>query len=268
MTNPIMQEVGERAEQLDQLIQKVFSKANAIVAWAPPGSEAVVGRIDGLLANLSTKIKEFWDWFDRFWTMRGDPSHLKAIALEWELRVGDRLADVAVPLDVDKLPTCFEWKGRAADAYKAIVPGQAKGLTDLQAAAYRMSDSLRSLSNAIDAFWTAVLWAIVGFSVAVTAALFAVASIAGSVVGLITMTAATAEVCAFWGAAYGVLGGAVSLAGTEFSSIKAYLATIEVENMALGRQGLAVGTEWKQPDLGRLQDATVADGDPSDWQPY
>ncbi|RJQ79070.1 hypothetical protein D5S17_11715 [Pseudonocardiaceae bacterium YIM PH 21723] len=134
------------------------------------------------LEPLIKPIKDAANWVDRETQALLDrlrqavdnPGHeakLREVGERWVTAVGNALGDIADTIAMDKLATNWEWRGRSADAYKAIVPAQAKGLNDIKDLANQIKSSLGNLANAIENFKDAIKIIIAGFVAAVVVAI-------------------------------------------------------------------------------------------------
>jgi len=123
--------------------------------------------------------------------------------------------------------------GRAARAYSATVPPQPQGLNSVKDVANQMRASLNSLANSIDAFWIAM---------GVALATFVVAAVAGG------------------------LAAAIGIIGATIMALESHTNTIETEQNAIMQKIHDIGREWTMPNVGDMSDASVTDGDGSDWK--
>ncbi|MBB5152930.1 hypothetical protein [Saccharopolyspora phatthalungensis] len=159
--------------------------------------------------------------------------------------VANPIGDVAGDVALHKLDTNVEWTGRAAEAYKAIVPAQADALTGLKDLALQIRTSLNSLANALDAFKLALYVAITVFIVGVVGAIVG----AGAAIGAIVTGASVA----------------IGLITTAITAVNSYMDVIETEQTALTQKIHDVGGTWSRSDRD-LSDGSISDGDGSDWR--
>ena len=85
----------------------------------------------------------------------GDPELLRATAARWVDGVGAPVSRLVGLADDDALEADDRWTGRAADAYRAILPAQRAALTAVLAACREVDAALNDLAAAITTFWTA-----------------------------------------------------------------------------------------------------------------
>jgi uncharacterized membrane protein YccF (DUF307 family) len=133
------------------------------------------------------------------------------------------------------------------------VPPQAAGLNAIKDIAGQMRTSLNSLANSIDAFWIAIGFALAGFAVAAL----------GAVAAAFTVVGAPAAIAALLTAA----GVATALVGAAVVALNSHVNTIEVEQAAIQQKVRDLGSTWAMPNTADMADASVTDGDGSDWRP-
>lgn len=250
--NDTAAQVTGKANEIDAKIQEFFNKANEILSWVPSAFEHLIEPIKQGLQAISAKMREFWDDLKRFLvTERGEPDVLKTAGDQWMSQVGNPTHDIAGDVALPKLRTNIEWEGRAASAYKAIVPAQAEGLKGIKGLAEQLRTSLTNLGNAIESFWTAVLIALGAFVVAIAAAIVEAA-------GIVTLPAAIPTLL-------GAVGAAIGLISTAVISTMSMVDTINTEQTAIKQKIHDLGDGWTRSSVD-LSDATTSDGDASNWQ--
>ncbi|MEJ2887899.1 WXG100-like domain-containing protein [Actinomycetospora aeridis] len=182
----------------------------------------------------------------------GDTDRLRQVAVTW-LSIGNGLDGVAADVGLDRMQTNLEWQGRAAEAYKAMVPAQGAQLGTLKEQCEALSTSLHDLGNQIDAFWLALLAAVVvmaaGFAVAIATAI-TVVGIPAACAAILTAVAAGA-----------------TMITTAMVQVNALTTRIATEHQAMGQAAEEIRAGWPAPNTPALADASAADGDPSDWRP-
>lgn len=242
----------EKAKEVERKIREFFDKANETLSWVPgPLTHLIQPIIEGL-QKIDQKLRELWDKLDRFLiSEHGEPGTLKNAGEAWVSKIGNPTYDVAGDIALPKLRTNLEWDGRAAEAYKAIVPAQADGLKGIKSLAEQLRNSLTKLADAIENFWTSVLLALGAFIVSIGLAAIEAA-------GIITLPGAIPTILAGAGAALAL----ITVAVTQTMSM---VDTIEGEQTAITQKIHDLGNEWTQSSVD-LGDATESDGDPSNWQ--
>ncbi|MEU4768872.1 hypothetical protein AB0H12_37065 [Actinosynnema sp. NPDC023794] len=251
--NPLVQEAHRQTGRIDEESRRFFEQVNSVMSWVPAPLEYLVDPIVRNMALLDKKLREFWDRVNQLWDQPGDSDRLKRVGEQWVSRVGDALGDVAGTIGPDKLRATIEWEGRAARAYEATVPPQAAGLDSIKDIAGQMRSSLTSLANSIDMFWTAMGLAFIGFAVAIAGAVAAAFTVVGipAAIGVILTAAA---------AAFGLIAATIM-------ALESHVNTIEVEQAAIRQKVRDLGSTWTMPNTADMADASVTDGDRSDWRP-
>lgn len=250
--NDTAAQVQGKANEIDAKIQEFFNKANDILSWVPGAFSHLIEPIKQGLQAISQKLQEFWNDLKRFLvTEHGEPDTLKNAGDQWMNQVGNPTHDIAGDIALPKLRTYLEWEGKAAEAYKVIVPAQAEGLKAIKGLAEQLRTSLTNLGNAIESFWTAVLIALGAFVVAIIAAIV-------EACGIVTLPACIPTLL-------GAVGAAIGLISTAALSTMSMVDTINTEQTAIKQKIHDLGDEWTRSNVD-LGDATSSDGDASNWQ--
>lgn len=251
--NPLVQEAHQQTQKIDQESKRFFEQVNSVMSWVPAPLEHLVDPILRNMALLDKKLGEFWDRVNQLWDQPGDSDRLKQVGEQWVSQVGNTLGDVAGTIGLDKLRTTIEWEGSAARAYQATVPPQAAGLNSIKDIAGQMRSSLTSLANSIDMFWITMGLAFIGFAVAIASAVVAAFTVVGipAAIGVVLTAAA---------AAFGLIAAAIV-------ALESHVNTIEVEQAAIRQKLRDLGSTWAMPNTADMADASVMDGDRSDWRP-
>ncbi|MFD1146339.1 hypothetical protein [Saccharothrix hoggarensis] len=251
--NPLVREAHRQTERIDQETRKFFEQVNSVMSWVPAPLEHLVDPILRNLALLDRKLREFWDRVNQLLEQPGDSDRLKQVGEQWVTRVGGALGDVTGTIGLDKLRTTIEWEGRAARVYQATVPPQAAGLNAIKDVAGQMRSSLTSLANSIDTFWIAMGLALAGFAIAIATAVAAAFTVVGIPAAIAVILTAVA--------------GGFALITTTVLALESHVNTIEVEQAAIRQKVRDLGSTWAMPNTADLADASVTDGDGSDWRP-
>jgi uncharacterized protein YukE len=236
VTNPLVLQAQEKANEVDRDIKRFFDVVNATLTWVPPPLRLMVDQIEQDLRWLTEKIAEFRDRVSQFWNQLGDSDRLRQAGTGWVEQVGDVLGDIAGTLTLDKMRTNVEWEGRAARAYTATVPPQSQGLTAVKDVANQMRASLNSLANSIDAFWISMIVALTTFAVAAVGAIFAAVTVVG--------------IPAAIGALAGGLTAVIGIIGATVMALESHTNTIETEQNAIMQKVHDIGREWTMPAVG------------------
>ncbi|MEU4741551.1 hypothetical protein AB0G02_13955 [Actinosynnema sp. NPDC023658] len=251
--NPLVQEAHRRSQEVDQHAGKFFDQVNSVMSWVPAPLEYLVDPIVRGMQLLNEKLRELWDRVKLLWEQPGDSDRLKQVGEQWVSQVGNALGDIAGTIGPDKLRTTIEWEGRAARAYQATVPPQAAGLNSVKDIAGQLRSSLNSLANSIDMFWMAMGFALAGL----------VVSIVGAVVAACTLVGIPAAITFIVGGVAATIG----VIAATVMALESHVNTIETEQSALRQKIHDLGSTWAVPNTADLADASVVDGDGSDWRP-
>lgn len=253
MTNPLVHEAWEKSQEIEQKIREFFDGVNEVIGWVPGIFSHLVEPIVQGMEQLRQKMQEFWDRVNQLFEQPGNSERLREAGARWAEDIGNVLGDLAATISLDKLRTNIEWTGRAAEAYRATVPAQGEALTGLKDLAIEMRTSLDSLAESIDNFWLAIKVAFVAFLVAIVGAIVAAATVVGIPAAIAAILAAVAT--------------CLGLIIATIVALDSHLDTIQNQQTAI-RQGIHdIGSEWSRSNIAALSDASVADGDGSDWRP-
>ncbi|MQA64096.1 MAG: hypothetical protein GEU86_22170 [Actinophytocola sp.] len=244
MTSAVIDEAVEKADEIERKIQEFFDKVNDALSWVPWPFDDLIEPIERGMEQLRQKMGEFWDRLTDFLTNRGDPEKLKQFADEWRESIGNRIGDIAGDIQLVNMRSNIEWEGRAAEAYKTIVPPQGEGLEGIKSLAVQINTSLKSLANGIEDFWTAILIAFGTFVVAIAAAIVGAATIVG-------IPAAIAAILV-------AVGACIALVATAITSRDAAEDTIKAEQDTIAQGTHDIGTEWTR--------SKTSMSDPGDWE--
>ncbi|WP_433783319.1 hypothetical protein ACQPX6_25115 [Actinomycetospora sp. CA-101289] len=262
-----MDEVRAEVEELDRKAREFFAAVDtglstATTVAAPVAAAAGVAPVlvspeliaairDGL-RRVQEAHQAALDRFQQFLEQPGDPPRLYEVAETWAT-LASGLGDTASSVGLDRMAANVEWDGRAAAAYRALVPAQAEHVGTMKTQCLALSTSLRGLADQIDAFWTAMTAAAItmaaGFAVAVVTALTVVGIPAACATILIAIAAGA------------------TMVGTAVVQMNALTDRIASEQRDIAQVLREVGDGWPAPNLVPLSDASRTDGDRSDWRP-
>jgi len=250
--DPLVQEAYEKLYEIQRRVDEFFDQVNGALSWVPSFLSYLIEPIKAAIDVLNTKLDEFWERANQLRRQPGSPSRLHTVAAQWTNQVAASLADIGCTIAPDQLRTSIEWSGRAADAYAATVPAQVSGLTAAKDIAIQMQSSLDNLANSVETFWLTIKIAFVTFIVGAITAIVAAATVVGLPTA-ITALATAVEV------SIGVIAAAVI-------AVTGHVNAIEAEQAAITQKIIDLGTRWSTSDIGTMSDASVADGDASNWR--
>lgn len=233
-----------------ELIPQVSRIAVGLSPVLIPGQGLITDPLSELVRRLGTLDNKLGSLL-LAWPI---PIRMWRAAAQW-VSVRHTVAGVAGDLGVTNRDVQFRWQGFAADTYREIVPAHVAAAERLAIVADSTQYALNWAANAAGMFYAAVLGIMVGF---LGAALIAVASGAtgvGAPVAVLMLlilvgTVLTTMTSLFVGAAQ-----ALGTAQTFMTEMLSEMAD----------DGAFPGGQWPgaRPEL--YNDATVTDGDPSDW---
>jgi uncharacterized protein YukE len=252
VTNPLVVQAKSKADEVDRNLRRFFEVVNATLSWVPGPLKWIIEKVEEGFRVVNVKIAEFWDRVNQLFDQPGDSDRLRQVGTGWVEQVGNKLGDIAGTITLDKMRTNVEWEGRAARAYTATVPPQSQGLNSVKDVANQMRASLNSLANSIDAFWIAMGVALATFVVSAIGAIAAACTVVGT-------PAAVAAIA-------GGLTVAIGIIGATVMALESHTNTIETEQNAIMQKIHDIGREWTMPNVGDMSDASVTDGDGSDWK--
>lgn len=250
--DPLVQEAYEKLQEIQQKVDEFFDKVNSVLSWVPFFLQHLIEPIRAAIEALNAKLREFWDRANQLMEQPGSPSRLDEVAEQWTNEVATAVGEVAGTVSPDQLRTNIEWVGRAAEAYRATVPAQVDGLNGVKGLAEQMRTSLNLLANSVENFWLAIGIAFTTFIVGAVGAIIAAATVVG-------IPAAVAALATAVGVSIGLITAAIM-------ALKSHLNTIETQQNAIATRVTNLGTTWAASDVGTMADASVTDGDASDWR--
>ncbi|GAA4858656.1 hypothetical protein GCM10025787_49010 [Saccharopolyspora rosea] len=252
MADPLVGQVNDKLRQTEQKVQEFFNTVNDVLSWIPDGFAQLTEADQQGLNALAEKIKEFWKGIRLIWEQPGDSTALREKSQRWADAVANPIGDIAGHIALNKLAANVEWTGRAAEAYKAMVPAQAEGLTNLKNLALQARNSLNNLANALDSFRMAMVVALGVFAVGIVSAIATACTVVGTAAA-VALLATTVGAC-------------LTVITTAVMAMNSYMQTIHTEQTALAQKTHDVGTTWSRSPYD-LSDGSVSDGDGTDWRP-
>jgi uncharacterized protein YukE len=204
---------------------------------------------------LKPKVSEALDKCAKFYQTPGDPSGIRTTAESWTNNVGKAANDQAGILVKEQLDTDNSWTGAAADRYGEAVTSQNKALAGAKLLTDNVNQTLNEIASAIATFWVSFGTAIATYVIAAGIAVAACCTGVGAAAGIPAFIIAT---------------GAFITASIMFannfnntlSDKKGKLDQLVPTGAPFGSNG-----SWPPAASDKMADATVGDGDGSDWTP-
>jgi uncharacterized membrane protein YccF (DUF307 family) len=247
------EQIDRKAREAGEAARDFVAQVDTVLSWVPEPLAHLVEPITRGLKLVVLGIDDVIGFCERTLDGCGDEDRLRAVGLEWVTRVGDVLGNVAGDLAPEKSRTSVKWTGDAAQAYRLAVPPQVAGLTAVKDIANQMRSSLNSLANSVESFKVAVLLTLTGFVVGAVGAIAGAITVVGAPVALASVTTS--------------IGVALAAFGGALVAMNAHVAVVKTEQTTLQQKIHDLGGTWPAPNLGDLADASVVDGDLSDWRP-
>ncbi|WP_309115772.1 hypothetical protein [Saccharothrix sp.] len=251
--NPLVQRAADESRAADSKVDQFFERVEQVLGFVPEPLRHLIEAIRLGLVALEEKIRDFQERIAGLWEQRGDADRLRQVGERWVAEVGDVLGDIAAGIAPDKLRTAVEWEGRAARAYQLAVPPQAAGLNAVKDIANQLRASLNSLANSLDVFWLSISFALAGFVVGAVVAIAAACTVVGIPAAIAALATAVAT--------------SLAVVGATVLALESHFNTIETEQAAIRQKVHDLGSTWSAPNTADMADASVTDGDGSDWRP-
>lgn len=205
--------------------------------------------------DVQAQVQPVLDRVQELVDQPGDPERLRQAAMGWQV-VGNDLGTTARTVGLDRMRATIEWEGSAAAAYQALVPRQGAQLIAMKAQCLALATSLNALADQIEAFWLAIVAALVLLGFAFAAAVVAAVSVVGIPAAIGALLIA-------------VTGGASAIA-IAVQQLNAMTDRIATEQRAMAQSLHDIGATWPAPNptaTAVMADASVTDGDRSEWRP-
>ncbi|PRY46465.1 hypothetical protein [Umezawaea tangerina] len=246
-------EIHRQSREAGATAREFVQQVDTVLSCVPEPLEHLVAPVTRSLQAVALGVDELLGLCGKLHDECGDEDRLREVGLDWVARVGDATKRIADDIAPERFRSPVEWTGRAARAYQLSVPPQVAGLNAVSDIANQMRSSLNTLANAVEAFKMAMAFALAGFAVA------AVAALAGAmtVVGAAPATAAVAT----------AIGVSLALLGAAIPAMRAHVNTVKSEQTQLQQRIHDLGRTWAEPLTADMADASVGDGDGSDWRP-
>lgn len=202
------------------------------------------------LTNIYRQVDEMLD-------APGSPQALRAVGDAWSTAVGGVAGELSGLLRKEVLETDNQWQGRAADAYAEAVTLMGEALSSIKDIAYTLQESLTDIASALTNFWT-------NMAAMLASCLVTLVTAAISCLVIMNIPGVVSFLCAFLAAFVNF-----------FTQARRELTTLIT--LAQQRQGQLLRNVsghkpfvrglWPAAVTEKMADASVLDGDGSDWLP-
>lgn len=240
-------------KDVDTHVAALFDRGNRALRFLPPGLDEA---LRDALQRLRDLIARFFIEYAKIALNPGWPFGLMAAAGDWTEKVGGPVSGLAGRLSPDQLRIDNHWRGRAADAYAAILPSQQKALEAIKATTDAIDANLNKAAWGIIALWAGVVLAVVAFVAELIAESAAAATVVGAPPAAAAAGLSTAKVI---GVVVGCVGLFVTFAGTIVDSMTSL-------NQTLHADGAFPGGRWPRSTTSDFSDGSLSDGDTTDWR--
>lgn len=246
-----LDKVRELVEKLSGAWDDIVSGVNKVLGMLPGFLE---GPVKSAFETCSNKVSEVFDEINKLFTERGSASAIRTAAESWNEQIGHRASTQAGLLVKEALETDNEWSGDAADRYGEAVTAQNKALTQIKTITEALHTTLNEIASALKVFWVGIAIAFGTY----------VAAMIGCIIGAATVVGTVPSLVAALGFSVTFLG-AVATLSTNFAN------TLDEKKAKLDQQSTMDGQfangNWPSAVTDKMSDASVKDGDKSDWTP-
>lgn len=243
--------VGELVEKLKGAWDDITDGVNTVLGWLPGFLE---GPIKSAFNKCAAKVSEVLDQVATFYQNPGSASAIRTAADGWNQQVGAKASTQAGLLVKEQLDTDNEWTGDAADRYGEAVTAQNKALTQVKTVTENLQNTLNEIASAVRTFWVQIGIAFASY----------IALMVGCIVGVCTVVGAVPSLLA-------ALGFSVTFIGTSITFANNFANALDEKKGKLEQQSTMDGQfangEWPPSASDKMADASVNDGDKSDWTP-
>lgn len=240
-------------EQLDldaPVEHPAFSHRYAPSAGGDPTSPVA----KSLVNECSSKVAEIFDEITKLFSERGSATALRAAGESWNEQVGHRASTQTGLLTKEALETDNEWTGDAADRYGEAVTAQGKALTQIKAITEILQTTLNEIASALKVFWVGIAIAFGTY----------VALMIGCIIGACTVVGTIPSLLAALGFSVAFLSAVATLSNNFANTLDEKKAKLEQQATM---DGQFANGDWPSAVADKLSDASVRDGDNSDWTP-
>ncbi|MBX6750242.1 MAG: hypothetical protein IRY85_11335 [Micromonosporaceae bacterium] len=242
----------QHAKLRDELIPQVASLATMPIDLLPvPGMKPL---IEDTIRRAVQSLQDVVARADVFLMSGVVVIRLYVNGRDWVL-VNTTLSAVAGNLRPENRSVPTRWRGRAAEAYEQVVAGQVAAVAQLRVAASSIGYALHWLAMSILTFYVTLLALLLQTCAVVVGAFLAFTSVVGIPGALLALGTAIPAIAAEVGALMTTVVECYARARTFFQDMRA--KALDMSTFPNGN--------WPNPDPARYNDATVRDGDPSDW---
>ncbi|MHA6628824.1 hypothetical protein ACU61A_25570 [Pseudonocardia sichuanensis] len=239
-------------EEAAGLVNGIISGVDSVLRELPP--ELVGGVRDGV-AEVRRLFEDVIGQLRRALDEAGDPAALRAAGEAWVGEIGGVASNLSALAVEGSTQAAHHWTGPAAEAYHRALRPQYLALDAVKTTGYAIDTVLNALARAVVEFWMDIEVALIALLIGLAAAALP------AVVPLTTaaaIAAAAASLIAF--------GTAVNSAITMFTDLanETSVRTAELGRRVHDGTGFVQGS-WPVSAAEEFSDASLTDGDPTEW---
>lgn len=249
--NEMLTRVSELLEKLKGVWDDIVNGVNHVLSILPGFLE---GPIKSAFETCSSKVIEVFTEITKLFSERGSADALRTAGESWNEHVGHRASTQAGLLAKEALEGNKEWTGDAADRYADAITAQGRALTQIKTITDSLQTTLNEIASALKNFWTGIALYFSGYVVL----MIGCAAGAGSVIGTIP------SLIAALGISVEFLYKITTLSNDFANKLDDNKAKIEQQSTM---DGQFANGNWPSAVTEKMSDASVRDGDKSDWTP-
>ncbi len=248
----LVQNVRSGLDEAARCVDAIAGGVDAALGHLPEGAAVDGARV--AVADLRQQFAAVTDHVRAIVARGGDPVVLRHTGALWAVQVGGTASGIAALSTPVITRVDDRWMGVAADAYRSSLPAQHAALLAIKAIGDEVDAALTDLANALTTFWAEISVALANL----VAALFAAAMSAATAVGAPTAAAFALAALGIFAAAAKSTISALTAVATNAAARAAQLERRLSNDAAFPAGG------WPRSTTD-LTDASVVDGDDSDW---
>ncbi|MGI5241371.1 hypothetical protein [Dactylosporangium sp. CA-139066] len=247
----LLRAVGRLLEDVDGHARRVVDDCRRWLRLLGPAGAA----LDRLAGQVEQAAGDAANLLESLLQRPGDPIALHKAAARWRVGVAAPAGARAATFTAEFARADDHWRGPAADAYLATLPPQHRALAETHEIAAAAADSLQESAAALLAFWAAAVPALTSVSAELAAAAAMTADPFTAPAGAALALAALAEGIA-------VVNGLTRALSEVLDRER---RTQESQLARLADAAVFPGGRWPVAAAESLSDASLSDGDGTDW---
>lgn len=243
--------VSNLLEKLKSVWDEILVGVNHVLSFLPG---FLAGPITSIFEKCSSKVTEVFNEITKLFIERGSESALRTAGESWNEQVGHRTSTQAGLLTKEALEVDNKWTGDAAERYAEAVTAQGRALTQIKIITDTLQTTLNEIASGLHSFWTGIIVAFGIYVSLMALCIWGACTVVGAVPSLIaalTLSLSLLEI--------------ISKLSNDFAN------TLEEKKAKIEQQATMDGQfangDWPSAVANEMSDASVRDGDKSDWTP-